>query len=298
MEWALWGLEYMAKARSAIHDDFNEAMGELRGYTGAHRASWYSSCKNIITTLYHFSMEFVGDTHIPSERFASPEIFENELTNYRAWVQTMAEELDREDQKYQADNKVDGPPFLVTVARRQVGSTAAAIDYVASKKSQTPSANPMEADVDLVLGLARRFHESVLSLKDHPHNGTVFIIKDEWDCQYLFQAILAAYIPDVRNEEWNPSVAGSSARCEFYLKPLRALVELKYVRKATDAKKIKSELATDFLDYGKNPQVDHVICLVYDPGHALKNPAAVQADLSGPKHGLARVDVVISPPRS
>lgn len=297
MEWALWGLDYLAKARSAIHEDFNNAMGELRGYAGAHRDSWYSSCKNIISTLYHFSMEFAADPHIPNERFASPDAFETELNSYRAWVQAMADELNREDQKYQAENKVCGPPFLVTVARRQVTSVTATIDYVQSKKPRGPVASPVEADVDLVLGLARRFHESVLSLKGHPHKGMVFTVTDEWDCQYLFRAILAAYIADVRDEEWNPSVAGSSARCEFFLKTLGVMVELKYVRKATDAKKIKSELATDILDYGGNPQVNYVICLVYDPTNALKNPAAVQADLSGPRKGLARVDVVISPPR-
>jgi hypothetical protein len=262
MEWALWGLKYLKQARGAIHDDFNDTMGELRGYPGAHRQNWYSGCKNIITTLYHFSLEFVEDTEIPSERFASPAVFQAELTSYKAWVQGMADDLSRADQTYRAKNKVDGPPFLVTVSQRQVARVMAAIDYVLSKEPHEPAANPVESDVDLILGLARRFHESVISLRKHPHNGTIVAINDEWDCQYLFRAILAAYIPDVRDEEWNPSVAGSSARCEFFLKPLRTMVELKYVRKATDAKKIKSELATDLLDYGKNAQVDHVICLV------------------------------------
>ncbi|MGX5851377.1 PD-(D/E)XK nuclease domain-containing protein [Mesorhizobium sp. PL10] len=297
MEWATWSLEYLAKARKAVHDDFNAAMEELRGYQVARNESWYSSCKNIIATLYHFSSEFVESIEIPSERFASPDVFEVELNSYRAWVQGMADELDREDEKYQIKHKVDGPPFLITVARRHVAAVTAAIDYVVSKKPHALAANPVLADVDLILGLARRFHESVLSLKNHPHNGVVLSIKDEWDCQYLFRAILAAYIADVRDEEWNPSVAGSSARCEFYLKTLRTMVELKYVRKAADAKKIKTELATDFLDYGKNPQVDHVICLVYDPGQVLKTPAAIQADLSGSKSGLMRVEVIISPPR-
>ena len=48
----------------------------------------------------------------------------------------------------------------------------------------------------------------------------------------------------------------------------------------------------------KNPQVDHLICLVYDPNHVLRDPVAMQADLSGPANGLTRVDVVISPPRN
>lgn len=297
MEWATWSLEYLTEARNAVHDDFNAAMEELRGYGGARNESWYSSCKNIITTLYHFSLEFVPSTKIPSERFASPDVFEAELASYRAWVQGMADELDREDEKYQAENNVDGPPFLITVTRRHVADVTAAIDYVGSKKPLPPAANPVQADFDLILSLARRFHESVFSLRDHPHNGALLSIKDEWDCQYLFRAILAGYIADVRDEEWNPSVAGTSARCEFYLKTLRTMIELKYVRKAGDAKKVKSELATDFLDYGKNPQVDHVICLIYDPSQALKTPAAIHTDLSGPKDGLPRVEVVISPPR-
>lgn len=297
MEWATWSLEYLAKARNAIHDDFNAAMEELRGYNVARNESWYNSCKNIITTLYHFSLEFVPSTEIPSERFASPDVFETELASYRAWVEGMADELDRENEKYQTENEVDGPPFLLSVAHQQVAAVAAAIDYVASKKPHAPAANPVQADVDLILGLARRFHESVLSMKNHPHKGAVLGINNEWDCQYLFRAILAAYISDVRDEEWNPSVAGSSARCEFYLKTLRTMVELKYVRKAGDAKKIKTELATDLLDYGKNPHVDYVICLVYDPSQVLKTPAAIQADLSGPKDGLLRVEVIISPPR-
>lgn len=70
MEWALWGLEYLATARNAIHSDFTAAMGEVRGYPGAHHDSWHGSCKNIISTLYHFSMEFVADTKIPCEQFA------------------------------------------------------------------------------------------------------------------------------------------------------------------------------------------------------------------------------------
>ena len=51
------------------------------------------------------------------------------------------------------------------------------------------------------------------------------------------------------------------------------MIELKYARKATDAKKFKTELATDFLDYGANPQVRRVICLVYDPKGVIKGPA-------------------------
>jgi hypothetical protein len=226
MEWAVWSLEYLQKARLAIRDDFNGAMQELRGYEGAHRDSWYSSCKNIITTLYHRSAEFAASTQIPNEEFASPEVFEVGLVNYRAWVQTMADELDEEAAKYQRKERVRGAPYLVDVARRQVRNTLAAVDYVLEKRpAAVPNViSPETADLDLIVGLARRFHEAVLSLKHHPHNGATFTVNDEWDCQYLFRSILAA---DIRDEEWSPSVAGSSGRCEFFLKPLRTMIELK-----------------------------------------------------------------------
>ena len=183
MEWALRGIDYLQKARTAIHGDFNDAMGEARGYPGAHRDSWHGSCKNILHTLYHFSSEFVADSQIPSEKFASPDVFETRLTDYRAWVQGMAEELNSKDTKHQARHKVDIPPYLVEVARRQVENVMAGIDYVLSKKPHALAASPVTADVtvNLILGLARRFHEAVLSLKIHPHNGAVFTVKDEWD---------------------------------------------------------------------------------------------------------------------
>lgn len=182
---------------------------------------------------------------------------------------------------------------------RQVNNVAGALDYVRSKEPDAGSASaaddPVDADLELIVGLARRFHEAVLSLAKHPHGGAPLKITDEWDCQYLFRAILTAYFPQVRDEEWNPSVAGSAARCEFFLKPLATMIELKYARKASDAKKVKTELATDFVDYGGNPLVKRMVSLVYDPGNVL--PATLATDLSGPRQGLERVEVVVSPPR-
>jgi len=300
MEWAQWALEYLAKARSATHEDFNAAMQELKGYDHIVRQqSWYSSCKNIIPTLYHRSMEFLADLNIPGSEFSSPDAFDTELRDYRAFVQGMTDELLSEVEKYKRVHNLGEAPSLVYVAMRQVNNVAGALDYVRSKAPEAAGSaaatDPVQVDIDLIAGLARRFHEAVLSLIKHPHAGAPLKIADEWDCQYLFRAILAANFPQVRDEEWNPSVAGSAARCEFFLKPLATMIELKYARKASDAKKIKAELATDFVDYGGNVLVKRMVGLVYDPGYVL--PATLATDLSGPRQGLERVEVVVSPPR-
>lgn len=297
MTWAIWALEYLQRARTEIHDDFNDVMNELRSYQELHNEIWYQTCKNIIPFLYSYSIEFSSDTKIPSSDYPSPDSVESKIKEYRLLALNMRKDLEKESLKYQKRYKVDGPPFLVTVALQKVNYLLSAVRYVESKVPGTATSSPELDDVALVVKLSRRFHESVLSLAIHPHGGPVLTIANEWDCQYLFRTILAGIFADIRDEEWNPSVAGSSARCEFFLKKVRLMVELKYVRKSTDAAKIKAEVAKDLIDYGGNSLVDRVIFLVYDPKRMLKNPVALSTDLSGSTKGLEMVEVIVSPPR-
>lgn len=299
MEWALESLEYLRKARIAIDEEFRNAMQDAKGYPGSWKDPWHGASRDVISNLYHHSEEFVADIRIPNEMFASPEQFEQGLVTYRAFVQAMADDLDKEQADYEKKHNLVGAPHIVDVARRQVFHVMGAIDHALSRRPAPPAAaiDPEQTALDLVVALTRRFHESVLALKTHPHGGATYAINDEWDCQYLFRSILAAYFPDVREEEWSPSVGGSASRCEFFIKPLRTMIELKYVRKTSDTGKIKKELANDFVDYGANQEVDRLVCLVYDPGNHLKNATGFQSDLSGSRTGLKEIKVVVSPPR-
>ena len=298
LKWALSALKYLRHARSSTHDELNDVMNEVRETSrGARLESWYGVCKSITQALYHYSDEFPADGKIPGDKYASPQDFALSLTEYRAFVEAMRSELDQEDAAYRNAHKVDEPPFLVTVVRARLAYFLRAIEHVEKQRPSTLSTGLVN-DLSLATRLATRFHESVLALRKHPHNGTLFTINDDWDCQYLFRSILAAYFSDVRIEEWNPSVAGSSSRCEFFLKEQRLMIELKYVRKPEDQKTIKGALLTDFADYGANSEVDHVIALIYDPSHQLPAPVQLQKDLSGDAKGLRRVQVIVSPPRS
>ena len=266
MEWAKWALEYLSKLRSEIHNSLNDIMNEVRDNATHRSAPWYATCKNITPNLYHLSLDFVRDVNIPGEIYSSPTDFECQLCDYKALLIDMKQQL---EDAAAACSDVDGPPYLVVESSNKVDKILAAVEYVVSKKVDSVTTNTVAGNLDLLTQLARRFHESVLALRKHPHNGSVFEIKNEWDCQYLFRAILASYFPHVKDEEWSPSVGSTSARCEFYIPPLRAMVELKYVRKASDAKKVKAELSEDFVNYGNNSGVDHLVCLVYDPSNAL-----------------------------
>jgi hypothetical protein len=295
MEWALFGLGYLRSARRSVHEELNHIMDEFREH-GARHALWFSATKNVFQCLYHVTDEFPADGKIPGGRFGSPAGFAQELVYHQSFLDGMLADLNAADQAYQKKEKTDEPPSLINMVRVKVHYFLDAAKYV---KGKEPTAAPTTSDgeLSLIIRLATRFHESVLALRKHPYGRASFKIDDEWDCQYLFRSILAAYFRDVRSEERNPSVAGSSSRCEFFVKQLRLMIELKFVRRPENQKRIKSELLTDFADYGANPEVDFIIALVYDPEHHLPAAVQLQDDLSGPRNGLKDIRVICSPRR-
>jgi len=295
LEWAKFALDYLRKGRRSIHSDFNDLMNELREMSVARREPWYPLVKSIIPTLYHYSSEFTADIRIPGETFSSPRNVAERLAEFRAFAVAMITDLDHASDEYIKSNKVDGPPFLVEQARMRAQYFVDAVDFVSGKAPREVTQDVQESAFSIIERIALRFHESVLALRKHPHNGVTFDIKNEWDCQYVFRSILAAYFTDIRGEEWNPSVAGSSTRCEFFLKSFRAMIELKYVRKAEDQRKIKLELADDLINYGRNPEVDKVFFLIYDPKTVLPYAVQLQKDFAGAAKGLSQVQVIVSP---
>lgn len=297
MEWTLFGLGYLRTARRSAHEELNHVMDELRGH-GARHQLWFSRTKNVFQSLYHYSDEFPSDGKIPGERFGSPTGFAQELDGYEAFLDGMLTELNDVDQQLRDEEGADGPAFLIGTVRERVVYFLDAVRYVKGSRPTPATSGGPDDKLSLLVRLAERFHESALALKKHPHGGVTLTIANEWDCQYLFHSILKAYFWDVRLEEWNPSVAGSTARCEFFLKDIRAMIELKFARVPEDQKRFKTELLTDFADYGANTGVDYLIVLVYDPEHKLPAAVQLQADLSGPHKGLKDVRVVVSPPRA
>ncbi|MEH2567753.1 hypothetical protein [Bradyrhizobium sp. AZCC 2289] len=295
LEWAQFALDYLRRGRRSIHDDFNDLMNELREMAVARGEPWYPLVKSIIPTLYHYSLEFTADVRIPGENFSSPRNVAEKLAEFRAFAASMITDLDDAADSYTKTNNVDGPPFLVSQARARAQYFVDAIDFVSGNAPGDITQAVQENTFSIIERIALRFHESVLALRKHPHNGATFDVKNEWDCQYLFRSILAAYFTDIRCEEWNPSVGGSSTRCEFFLKSFRTMIELKYVRKAEDQKKIKQELADDLVNYGANPEVDRVFFLIYDPDSVLPSAVQLQKDFAGPTKGLKQVQVIVSP---
>lgn len=155
----------------------------------------------------------------------------------------------------------------------------------------------LTSDVDALaklIALCRRFPLFVERVGIRQRSRPPVTIVDEYDVQDFLHAILKLHFDDVRPEEWTPSYAGSSSRVDFFLPRERTVVEAKMVRSGLGQKEIANELIIDRARYALMPQVDNLICLVYDPSRRCTNPSALENDVSN-HDGRLRVTVVVCP---
>ena len=145
-----------------------------------------------------------------------------------------------------------------------------------------------------IIGLCRRFPAFIRELGTRHNQRDPFEVNDEYDVQDLLRAVLRVHFSDVRPEEWNPSYGDTQSRSDFLLKPERVVIETKMTRPGLGQRQVVEQLAIDKAKYQGHPDCETLICFVYDPGLLLRNPVAIESDLSGRAGGL-RTLVVVSP---
>ena len=114
----------------------------------------------------------------------------------------------------------------------------------------------------------------------------------EYDVQDLLHALLRPWVSDIRPEEFTPSYAGSSTRMDFLLLAHDLVIELKFVRDRTHAKRIGDELIIDIEHYRTHPKCETLWCVVYDPDHLLTNAEGLRTDLEGKRSKEGR-DLIV-----
>lgn len=148
--------------------------------------------------------------------------------------------------------------------------------------------------LELVVHLCRRFPRYVWQLAERHASRTALAIADEYDLQDHLHALLRLHFDDVREEEWTPSYGGSRTRMDFLLKREQMVVETKMTRERLDQSKVVDELVIDKAHYRRHPDCRTLVCFVYDPGHRLANPDALEADLSD-DDGELKTRVAVAP---
>jgi REase_DpnII-MboI/Family of unknown function (DUF5763) len=168
-------------------------------------------------------------------------------------------------------------------------------DLKLGKKGQT-NATPSNSTVQKLEALLRRFHRVAHQLTQRQENRQTLIIENEYDVQDLLHALLLALFDDIRPEDPVPNRAGKASRVDFLLKKEKIVIEAKMTSETLRDAKIGEQLIIDINRYQAHPDCQTLICFVYDPGHHLKNPEALENDLSGKQNDLT-VKVIIYSPR-
>jgi len=149
---------------------------------------------------------------------------------------------------------------------------------------------------DLLLILLKGLRRAMHPLTHRRKGAITMSFSTEYDVQDLLHALLRPWVADIRPEEFTPSYAGSSTRMDFLLPAHRLVIELKFVRDGTHAKKIGDELIIDIDHYRRHPDCDALWCVVFDPDHLLSNAGGLKTDLEGKrltKDGTVNVKVLV-----
>ena len=149
-------------------------------------------------------------------------------------------------------------------------------------------------DLNKVMKLIHSFHDVARQLKRRHDDRDTLIIRDEYDVQDLLHALLKTIYDDIRPEESTPSYAGASSRIDFLLKKEKIVIEVKMSSPTLKDKIIGEQLIVDIKRYQTHPDCRNLVCFVYDPDNYVKNPIALESDLSG-KHDSIDVFVFVVP---
>lgn len=148
----------------------------------------------------------------------------------------------------------------------------------------------------LLVDILKHFHRFVLQLRYRHDNRTTIEVKDEYDVQDILHAILGLHFSDVREEEYTPSYAGGSSRMDFLLKGEGIVIEVKKTNPKLKDKELCEQLSIDIAKYSAHPDCKTLVCFIYDPKEHIKNPEALERDLSKSTQDY-KVLIVISPRR-
>ena len=171
---------------------------------------------------------------------------------------------------------------------RKKGQTDVTPSAISPPSNSTSAIQKLEA-------LLRRFHRVAHQLTQRQENRQTLIIKDEYDVQDLLHALLLILFDDVRPEDPAPNRAGKASRVDFLLKREKIVVEAKMTSETLRDAKIGEQLIIDINRYQAHPDCQTLVCFVYDPDHHLKNPEALENDLSGKQNDLTVKVIVYSP---
>jgi len=120
-----------------------------------------------------------------------------------------------------------------------------------------------------------------------------WLIKGEREVQDIVWLMLRPYFEDLIDEESLPKLGHSAYKPDFAIPSLSTLLEVKYVRKKADFKKVEKEILEDSVAYlAKTKQYKRLLVFIYDHSCSVQEYEETRRDLINVKN---IADVIIVP---
>jgi hypothetical protein len=148
--------------------------------------------------------------------------------------------------------------------------------YEEIKLTPAESSDEVTESAALVIRIMNNWSNMISSFKEHRADVKPIEVKNEYEMQYLLEGILRLLFDDVRAETYTANYANKSNRTDFLLPKQRILIETKMTRPGLDGKRLAEELIIDKEHYRKHPDIEIILCLVYDPDRRIKNPEGIK----------------------
>ncbi|WP_123415502.1 hypothetical protein [Pseudomonas brassicacearum] len=153
---------------------------------------------------------------------------------------------------------------------------------------------PQERADQIIERMLLRFHRFAKDLEHRPRGRKGVQLDDEYDVQFLVNALLRLQFDNVKPEEPSPSMAAGGTRADFLLPEHGLFIELKMTRDGMTARSLADELILDIARYRAHPECHAIIFFVYDPRGLVKNTMALRTELSEVA-GELPVSLIVSP---
>ena len=171
--------------------------------------------------LYHFTDEKFLNCRIP-EDYGSPAALRSAVVELQGMMSVLKKEIENikpSKKEFLAETvpiaheHIEATLFAAEETLRQLDEAA----FVLPSDPSSISAAITPSSMETIYQIANRFPDVVARLKKRRKGRSPLIIGDEYDVQYLFQALLSVPFLDVRPEEPTPSVAGGTGRADTLL---------------------------------------------------------------------------------
>lgn len=279
-------IDYLDEFFSSHHRKYREMMQEVGGsrypepYKG--RDEVVQSIRNIVLGMENL----FADMSVPGG-YPTPELLLKQLESFRSMAAKQAADLSALNAK-QGGDWIDD----VQYAHEMSYEVNEAITYALRLSANAVTAPARDRLMKLVEKLPAVARQLQQRRNELGKPRATLTISDEYDVQDLLHAVLRIEFDDIRAEEWSPSYAGASKRTDFLLHQEEIVIEVKKTRATLLQPLIADQLTVDVANYRQHPRAKHLVCVVWDTDHLLKNPAALKSDLEGANPEFVTVAVL------